>query len=59
MHSRSDRWIVAAMMLANDNKELMYNSVYRTLNQMTKSIILNLFPTSLSPALIQVNMQTD
>ena len=56
VHSRGDHWIVAATMLAND-KVFVYNSVYHTIDQTTKSILSNLFPASTSTKLVQVNKQ--
>ena len=44
VHSRGDHWIVAATMLAIGDRVLVYDSVYRTLDQPTMNIILNLFP---------------
>ena len=45
-------------MLATGDRLLVYNSVYRTLHQPTKNIILNLFPVSLtSTELAEVNKQ--
>lgn len=58
VHSRGDHWIVAATMLATDDGVLVYDSVYRTLDQPTKKIILNLFPASTSMQLVQVNRQS-
>lgn len=57
VHSRGDHWIVAATMLATDDRVLVYDSVYRTLDQPTTNIILNLFPASTSTELVQVNRQ--
>ena len=56
MHSRGDHWIVAAMMLAND-RVFVYDSVYCTIDQTTKSILSNLFPASTSTKLVQMNRQ--
>ena len=59
VHSRCDHWIVAATMLSTDDRVLVYDSLYRTLDQPTENIISN----SVSPAatiteLVQVNRQT-
>ena len=44
-------------MLATDDRVLVYDSVYRTLDQRTTNIILNLLPASTSTELFQVNRQ--
>ena len=57
VHSRGDYWIVAATTLATDDRVLVYDSVYRTLDRPTKNTILNLFPSSTCAELVQVNRQ--
>ena len=58
VHSRGDHWIVAATMLSTDDRVLVYDSLYRTLDQPTENIILNLFPAATITELFQVNRQT-
>ena len=48
---------MATVLAADDERVLVYDSVYRTLDQATKAIISNLFPTSTSTELIPVNRQ--
>ena len=57
VHSRGDHWIVAATTLATDDRVLVYNSVYCTLDRPTKNTILNLFLSSTCAELVQVNRQ--
>ena len=57
VHSCGDRWIVATTMPATDDRVLVYNTVYRTLDQLTKNTILNVFPASTYIELVQVNKQ--
>ena len=54
-NSRGDHWIVAATMFATDDRVLVCDSVYHTLDQPTKNIILNLFPAPMSTQLVRVN----
>ena len=58
VHSHGDHWIVAATMLATDDRVLVYDSVHRTLDQPTTNINLNLFPASMSTEFVQVNRRT-
>ena len=57
IHSRGDHWIVASTLLPTDSSILVYDSVYHTLDQTTKKIILNLFPASKSVEMVQINRQ--
>ena len=57
VHSRGDHWIVAATTLAADDRVLVYDSVYTTLDRPTKNTIFNLFPASTCTELVQVNRQ--
>ena len=58
VHSRGDHWIVTAMVLSTDDRVLVYDSLYRTLDRPTENIISNLFPTATIKELVQVNRQT-
>lgn len=58
VHSRGDHWIVAATMPDENDAVVVYDSVYRTLDQPTKSIISELFPAATSIDLVQVSRQT-
>ena len=56
-HCRGDHWIVASTVLAADDEVKVYDSLYRTLDWTTKSIITNLFQTSTSTELVWTNRQ--
>ena len=45
-------------MLSTDDRVLVYDSLYRTLDQPTENIISNLFPAATITELVQVNRQT-
>ena len=57
VHSRGDHWIVASSIHAAGTEVLVYDSVYRTLESTTNSVILNLFPTSTSAQLVEISRQ--
>ena len=46
------------MVLSTDDRVLVYDSLYRTLDRPTENIISNLFPTATIKELVQVNRQT-
>lgn len=58
VHSRGDHWIVASTILATENEVKVYDSLYRTIDRNTRAIIKNIFPSSASPEIIQINRQT-
>lgn len=56
IRSRGDHWIVASTVFAASDEVKVYDSVYHTLDQTTKSIISNLFQTSTE--LVRIPRQT-
>ncbi len=55
IHCHGDHWIVTSTLLSEEVK--VYDSVYRTLDRTSKSIISNLFQTSTSTDLVQIHRQ--
>ena len=58
VHSRGDHWIVASAVFATGDEVLVYDSVYRTIDQITTRIISKFFPTSTSAQLVEINRQS-
>ena len=52
IHCCGEHWIAASTLLAADDEVKVYDSVYRTLDRATKSIISNLFQTLTSTELV-------
>ena len=57
IHSRGNHWIVASTIHARDGVVQVYDSVYSTVDDGTRSVINNLFPPSSSLELIKVQKQ--
>ena len=57
IHSRGNRWIVASTIHARDGVVQVYDSVYSTVDDGTRSVINNLFPPSSSVQLKKVQKQ--
>ena len=57
IHSRGNHWIVASTIRARDGVVQVYDSVYSTVDDGTRSVINNLFPPSSSVELIKVQKQ--
>lgn len=58
IHSRGDHWLVASTVLSSKDEVKVYDSVYRTIDRTTRSIISNLFQSSSSTELVKINRQT-